>query len=525
MRRHQAHRRWPWALAGIGLIAALSAPMATSSALFTDQDAPDSTSAATARLVPVTGLSATLTDGVATLDWDAPALRPDVAAAYTLERSTRADGTDPESVPVGSGATQITDDLTRDPQITTADLTQLAAGTNHTCGLTADGAAYCWGSNSRGQLGDGTTTDSITPTQVIGGHTFAALAAGHSHTCGITPAGDAYCWGRNFDGELGTGETSRQPNPTPTLVTGGHTYTMLTAGSGASHTCGIVPGGAAHCWGRNGYGQIGTGATGAPVPTPAIVTGGHTYTTLAVGVAHTCGITADGVAHCWGWNVTGQLGIGNTTDQPTPTPVTGVHTYTTLAPGYFHTCGITQTGDAYCWGHNLRGQIGIGAASGEFFPNPTLVTGGRTYTSLTVGAGQNCATTGAGGTFCWGQNGSGQLGIGNTTDQPTPTPVSGGRTYLTLKAGSSHTCGTVHSGDTYCWGLNNVGQLGDGTTTGQTTPTPVAPITQTTCDDGYELLDGPTCAPDADQTFFYRLTYTQRGWTAPFTDWIPAARP
>jgi len=185
--------------------------------------------------------------------------------------------------------------------------------------VTTSGAAYCWGSNAFGQLGDGTTTQRLVPTPVAGGLTFTAVSAGWWHTCGITTSGAAYCWGNN--GFLGDGTNTGRLVPTP--VAGGLTFTTLSAGPG--ETCGVTTSGAAYCWGYNAFGQLGDGTTANRlIPTP--VAGGLTFTAVSAGVevetGHACGVTPGGAAYCWGAsNGAGALGDGTTTDRLVPTLV------------------------------------------------------------------------------------------------------------------------------------------------------------------------------------------------------------
>src|SRR3989454_3013724 len=147
--------------------------------------------------------------------------------------------------------------------ITVAVLTfaTVSGGDDHTCGVTADGVAYCWGNNGLGQLGNGTTTNSAIPAAVAGGLTFAAVSASTgSFTCGLTPGGAAYCWGANDVGMLGTGSSGR--SSVPVAVAGGHSFSALS--TGYDHTCARTANGTAYCWGGNQFGQLGTGPAGGP---------------------------------------------------------------------------------------------------------------------------------------------------------------------------------------------------------------------------------------------------------------------
>ena len=151
----------------------------------------------------------------------------------------------------------------------------LAAGATHTCGLTSAGQAYCWGDNTYGQLGNGSTAASATPVPVSGILSFLALNTANAHTCALTSSGAAYCWGYNVDGRLGDGSATDRWTPVP--VSGGLSFSALAAG--AWHTCGLTSAGAAYCWGAV-YGTA-----------PVTVSGGLSFSALAaVGGEYTCGL-------------------------------------------------------------------------------------------------------------------------------------------------------------------------------------------------------------------------------------------
>ncbi|MDP3775419.1 MAG: IPT/TIG domain-containing protein, partial [Gemmatimonadales bacterium] len=174
----------------------------------------------------------------------------------TTPASSTAGAVDVTVYTTSAGSGSCTGCFTYNPPVTVTR-TSLTAGGGHTCGLTSGGAAYCWGGNGSGQLGDGSTTQRPTPVAVAGGITFASLAPGGGRTCGVTSGGAGYCWGVNSDGQLGDGSTTQRS--TPVAVAGGLTFASLTAGGG--HTCGVTSGGAAYCWGVNFQGQLGDGST------------------------------------------------------------------------------------------------------------------------------------------------------------------------------------------------------------------------------------------------------------------------
>jgi alpha-tubulin suppressor-like RCC1 family protein len=191
----------------------------------------------------------------------------------------------------------------------------ISAGAGHTCGLTADGTAYCWGVNYKGQLGDGTMGGRRnSPAAVAGGLVFTYISAGAEHTCGLTTDGVAYCWGDNNNGRLGDGTTTSRPRPV--AVARGLVFRAI---AGNEHTCGLTRDGAAYCWGPNTFGRLGDGSTNSRL-SPVAVSRGLVFKAISVGEYRSCALTTDGAAYCWG--VRGQLGNGlTTTDGRTPAAV------------------------------------------------------------------------------------------------------------------------------------------------------------------------------------------------------------
>jgi alpha-tubulin suppressor-like RCC1 family protein len=358
----------------------------------------------------------------------------------------------------------------------------VSAGGQHTCAISGS-MAFCWGVNLNGELGrPGSTTDTCggivcrkTPTTVEGGLSFASVSRGSAHTCGTTTGDAAFCWGFNSSGQLGDGSTISATQPV--AVGGGHLFGPVAIGD--EHSCAIRNDGETVCWGKNDLGQFGDASTDNAT-SPTLVSGSHAFVALTAGISHSCGLTGAGDVYCWGRNDIGQLGAstsetcGGMSCSTTPVLVSGGYTFAAVSAGSHHTCGVASGGDVYCWGYNSLGQLGtatVEMCSG--FPcssAPIAVATALQFNSVSAGDQHTCAVDGVGAAHCWGSNVVGQLGSGSTTSSTVPIPVSGGLSFSAVSAGGSHTCGLAVGGVLYCWGQNGNGQLGIGSTDDQLEP-------------------------------------------------------
>jgi alpha-tubulin suppressor-like RCC1 family protein len=294
-----------------------------------------------------------------------------------------------------------------------------AAGSDHTCGQLTDSTAACWGRNSASQLGRGASPGDVTrPGPVAGATRFAAVAAGAQHTCAVAADSAAWCWGGNGSGQLGDSQAANRS--VPAAVAGGHRFGRLAAG--ALHSCAVTGGGTAWCWGADDRGQLGDSAAGGGVHHPVRVRGASGFHAIAAGGGHSCGLIGVAVV-CWGDNTRGQLGTG-AADSFAVAPVTVAAGFAALSvtAGGRHTCALAADSTAHCWGANDRGQVGDGSTTDR--PAPVPVAGARRFVRLSAGGAHTCGVASDGTAYCWGEGTSGQLGHGRTTDSPVPVAVS-----------------------------------------------------------------------------------------------------
>ncbi len=309
------------------------------------------------------------------------------------------------------------------------------------------------------------------------------FAAGDSSTCFVDPAiGQTYCWGSNNLGQVGNGSQSLEFDA-PAAANVSSPGTKLS--SGKNHSCAII-GGQLYCWGDNTEGQLGNGTSGNFSATPVVVPQtptGTTWLDVAAGGAHTCAVNSQNTLYCWGYNASGQLGIGTMGTTPVTTPQQVASGVMTVAAGLSHTCYISIANPHHflsCWGENINGEVGDNDAN-HYHLSPSQVTQFKDANGITIAnaettliaAGNNytCSYT-AGNFYCWGDNGHDQgsplMALrgdhGTAMNDPLRAPVyidTLSMVQIATSKTGGHTCFIVTGGTLRCFGENDRGQLGN----------------------------------------------------------------
>lgn len=319
---------------------------------------------------------------------------------------------------LGDGTT--TDRAVPTPVVGLGAVVEISAGPLHTCARLGDGTVRCWGENTAGALGDGTTTDSAVPVEVVGLSDAVELSLDDTlmpdsgHSCARRASGEVVCWGNNSTGQLGDGTTTSRSVPAPVALVSD----SIAVASGRNHACALRADRTVVCWGYSGYyGALGDGTTNDSL-VPVAVVGLGPVTAITAGEGHSCALGADGSVWCWGWGDHGALGDGSGLDRALPVSVTTLPRAIAIDAGSYSTCATVADGTARCWGMQW---LGGGSRVGSNAPVTVLDLSG--VTEITAGGSGGCARIADGAIRCWGWNGYGQVGDGTTTDRAAPVPV------------------------------------------------------------------------------------------------------
>ena len=332
---------------------------------------------------------------------------------------------------------------------------QIAAGYAHTVALKANGTVFVWGSNSCGQLGDGSSNDKSVPTQVLGMTEITAISAGWSHTVALKSNGNVYAWGYNWNGQVGDGTNVQRYLPVQTCDIGD--VKAITAGW--EHTVAITETGDVYAWGRNDMGQLGDGSINDGL-TPVQTLNISGIQAVSAGAGHTAALKENGLVYTWGRNANGQLGDDSRNDSLTPVQTVNISEVQAVAAGASHTIALKENGDIYAWGDNSSGQLGDGTRSDRNTPVQARDIGD--VKAVATGWSHTAAITETGDVYACGSGSDGKLGNGNTNLQLSPVQVINIGEVASIAAGIFHTAALRENGEIYTWGNNDYGQLGIG---------------------------------------------------------------
>ncbi|MFD0369474.1 hypothetical protein [Streptomyces sp. NPDC127114] len=397
------------------------------------------------------------------------------------------------------------------------------------------GTPVTWGSNSRGQLGDGNTSGSgAVPGRVCGNATcttalgrIVQVAAAGWHSLGVLEDGSVVAWGHNASGQLGDGTDTDRTTPVRVCAIGEpapcarHLKGVVAVAAGVVHSMALLTDGTVVSWGNNAYGQLGDGtavnhrtspvrvcAVNATAPCTTHLSG---VTALAAGYQHSLAVLADGTAAAWGLNTDGQLGDASTQDRTVPVPVSGLTEVVSVAGGVYHSVAVRADGTVRAWGAGDALGDGVGARStvpvqvcavGQTVPCTSFLTGVK---GVAAGAYHSLAARTDGTAVAWGDNNWGAIGDGTGLDRKVPAQVCApggcatkltGVTQVAAGVAGAHSLALRDDGTVRAWGLNESGQLGDGTRTTSNLPVRVCASGQTApCT---RLLEGVTSLAGGD---------------------------
>lgn len=338
-----------------------------------------------------------------------------------------------------------------------------AGGKGHSVALKADGTVWTWGLNDKGQLGNGTTTNTKVPAPLASISGATSIASGYQHTLALKSDGTVWAWGLNNYGELGDGTTTDRSAPVQVSSLTGVTFIV----AGDYHNFALKGDGTLWAWGQNTNSKL--GIAGGNQTTPQQVTAISNVVQIAGGGLHTVALKSDGTVWAWGKNSNGQLGNGTNIDSATPVQVTGLSNIDSIACGTTHSVAVSDSGALYTWGLNTNGQLGDGTTGNR--NAPYQVAGIGSVFKATAGNAYTQALMNSGEVWCWGSNAQGQIGAGVTGgNYLSPSKITALSAIADIGTGWYHGLHRRADGTVAAVGYNLYGQVGDNTNTTRSTP-------------------------------------------------------
>ncbi len=346
---------------------------------------------------------------------------------------------------------------------------QVSPGNSYTLALKEDGTLWGWGLNDYGQLGIGTASPSLqlTPIPVGTATDWAYISAGTSHSFAIKSDGTLWAWGFNSSGQLGIGNTTQQNSPVQVGSASNWARVWASVDGGGNSSIGLKTDGTLWAWGVNSSGQLGIGNT-TQQNSPVQVGTDADWASAIAGYSHTLAVKTNGTLWAWGFNSQGQLGIGNTSQRTSPVQVGTAADWAAVDAGGTTSAAIKTHGTLWTWGANTNGQFGLGNATNQLVP--VQVGTDANWAQVTIGFKHMVALKTNGTIWSWGFNSSGQLGQGNTTTHLVPVQAGTENDWVTVSASLWTSMAMKANKTIWGWGANASGMLGINNTTDQTSP-------------------------------------------------------
>lgn len=358
----------------------------------------------------------------------------------------------------------------------------VSASNMGTYAIDSAGVPWAWGEGALGRLGNNTTSNVSSPSQIAGNHRFIDISNCGDTGIGRKADGSVFTWGQGTSGELGDNSTTSKSSPV--AVAGGHMFVEIGRG-GDDFVMARKVDGTVWTWGLGTSGQLGDN-TVTSKSSPVQVAGGHLFVEIAGMDSAAVARKADGSVWTWGNGANGRLGNNTTTSTSSPVAVVGGHVFVEISAGHGsdgggngnHVLARKADGTVWAWGLNTNGQLGDNSTTDK--SSPVQVAGGHLFVEISAGSTFSMGRKVDGSVWCWGLGTSGQLGDNTTTSKSSPVQVSGSHIFVEISGGSIHAMARKADGSAWGWGMNNTagsggqGRLGDNTTTTKSSPVQVS---------------------------------------------------